>query len=431
MTLPFDTQAVTTTVDLPPEIARLEPHFGDLERQLATVYVHIGRMRGTTALNAEDLGIELTEGEKSSTADNGLFSLGSKRWLPLVPKTSAFYNDKKPKMDYARLLQNLENAPRTYLDSVAWTIGMGERRSQVVHLTRVEEVNKKLEEYRAAYETARDELCASAAVWDAAVTALHLEYEREAQESWRRYMAQNAKHPERQMGLEEFKVRQWKAVLDILPTAAQFYDSFYFQVTWRTLDFTPWVNEAAKERYFEEWARDPRMNTSRVFRACFDKYHEIFDAQIQEKATLRGQILSDLVTARAGAALSMAREILAGIEKADGTVTGAATRQFNALYKQLSQVLDGDDDSTAMAARLRELLAEWNTVTSGDLKRVLTDIATVSASVLSQLGTSYRDSRGRPVEVSAPAPETVRVARSNLGCELAPVAETARATRIG
>lgn len=374
-------------------------------RQGLLVNLHIGRWRGRTSLQLEDLG--LPAGEMSD-----LVRLGEKRLLPAIPPTSAFYDEKKPTRTYAQVLESIESAARAHLRSMSFPTYWG----TFVPVTAFSQWREESQRYQAQYMAVRDEIAAN---WEAVISALLEEYTEVARQAWQR----RSKLAEMEMELDEYTGAFLDRILHLLPSREEFIASFYFNAE---LSFIPLPNLLAAEEAEAEQTRQEQearqlahrqemearrarhdAEVSRIYaeRRAHETAVEARERQLREmnRAVLeearrqkREQIdgFVQVVTAQLRQmVIDVATNVSTSIAN-NGKLVGKAAQQLQNLVANIEQLnFTNDQELETLLAPIRATLNQKaDSRDAGSLKQVLDEIAVNAKSSILAIN---RQTRGR------------------------------------
>ncbi len=388
-------QEVAAEVGLAEEqIHTIRANWQEYMRQGLLVNLHIGRWRGRTSLQLEDLG--LPAGELSD-----LVRLGEKRLLPAIPPTSAFYDEKKPTRTYAQVLESIESAARAHLRSMSFPTYWG----TFVPVTAFSQWREESLRYQAQYMAVRDEIAAN---WQAVISALLEEYTEVARQAWQR----RSRLAEMEMELDEYTGAFLDRILHLLPSREEFIASFYFNAE---LSFIPLPNllaaeeaEALQTRQEMEERRarhDAELSRIQTERRLNETAAEVRERQLREmnravleEARRQKQEQIDgfvqVVTAQLRQmVIDVATNVSASIAN-NGKLVGKASQQLQNLVANIEQLnFTGDQELEALLSPIQAVLNQKaDSRDAGSLKQALDEIAVNAKSSILAIN---RQTRGR------------------------------------
>lgn len=200
------------------QINTVRANWREYMRQGLLANLHIGRWRGRTSLQLEDLG--LPHGDVSD-----LVRLGEKRLLPAIPPTSPLYDERKPSRTYAQVLESIESAARAHLRTMSFPTYWG----AFVPVTAFAQWREECRRYEAQYIAVRDEIAGN---WESVIQALLAEYTEVARQAWLRMTKLDPDHLQAQewAELDQYTAAFLDRILHLLPSREEFVASFYFNV---------------------------------------------------------------------------------------------------------------------------------------------------------------------------------------------------------
>lgn len=186
----------------PDNISALDPRWVKLMKEGVIVEVHVSRWRGKTSLSLDDIGVP-TNGEQALY--DSLLTLGTKNLMPL---------------EDIKRLHSLENRAR----QAPLKHGIRTHYGAFIPAEAYPDFKNEIEEIRAEYEAARDDLCARYPVWTAQLVDQYAEAARVAFR--RRHALRNLDHDYRHLPEDEFVDAFVERIKLEIPVAEAIRDSF-------------------------------------------------------------------------------------------------------------------------------------------------------------------------------------------------------------